>query len=314
MADGEAPGGVVAGDGELDDDAQAGPLDRASAAGTRTSGCPARGWSKRRRRVSKRATSCSGHHVRNSALTARQAVDELDHRRVVAHGGRGGAELGERLAGVDVPVDDQPAHAVVGEQHPDQVALDALEPLERRVQAGLGGVPGRELPVRPEHVRRRRLERRRSAGAAPTAPRRASSTSGPFAATGWASDTRCSWPASSRRRARPIERSTSVDALIRRPCSSHVYQVTETPASRATSSRRRPGVRRLRPRGSLTCSGVSASRRARRNAAELGALLLVGHRRQSITRRTYQRTPIGLPTRDGLHRRRIGRVRARAAP
>ena len=28
---------------------------------------------------------------------------------------------------------------------------------------------------------------------------------------------------------------------MRRPCSSHVYQVTDTPASRATSSRRRPG-------------------------------------------------------------------------
>ena len=135
----------------------------------------------------------------------------------------------------------------------------------RRVEPGLGGVPGGELPVRPEDVGGRRIEPvdepaerarhlvRRGDGGRPL--------------IGWARETRWSWPASSRRSARPIARSTSVEALIRRPCSSHVYQVTDTPASRATSSRRRPGVRRPRPRGSLTASGVSASRRARRNSA-----------------------------------------------
>src|SRR5688572_16613631 len=75
-------------------------------------------------------------------------------------------------------------------------------------------------------------------------------------------------PASSRRRARPIAASTSGEALMRRPCSSHVYHVTETPASIATSSRRNPGVRRWPPpRGNPTCSGVTASRRARKNSA-----------------------------------------------
>ena len=60
---------------------------------------------------------------------------------------------------------------------------------------------------------------------------------------------------------------TSSDALIRRPCSSHVYHVTDTPARSATSSRRSPGVRRPRPGGSPTCSGRIDSRRARRKSA-----------------------------------------------
>ena len=34
------------------------------------------------------------------------------------------------------------------------------------------------------------------------------------------------------------------DGEMARPCSSHVYQVTLTPDSIETSSRRRPGVRR----------------------------------------------------------------------
>ena len=75
-------------------------------------------------------------------------------------------------------------------------------------------------------------------------------------------------PASSSLSARPIADSTSGEALIRRPCSSHVYQVIDTPASIATSSRRSPGARRWPPpRGRPTCSGVTASRRALRNSA-----------------------------------------------
>src|SRR3984885_949859 len=51
-----------------------------------------------------------------------------------------------------------------------------------------------------------------------------------------------------------------------RPCSSQVYQVTPTPASCASSSRRSPGVRR-RPMGVRpTCCGAIRSRRSRRNA------------------------------------------------
>src|SRR3954451_12276417 len=46
-----------------------------------------------------------------------------------------------------------------------------------------------------------------------------------------------------------------------RPCSSHVYQDRPTPASWATSSRRRPGVRRRPSAGSPTSSGVSCARR-----------------------------------------------------
>ena len=70
---------------------------------------------------------------------------------------------------------------------------------------------------------------RRARGGAPARPRRAVS-------------------------ARASASSTSTDALIGRPCSSHVYQLTETPASSATSSRRRPGVRRRGPGSSPTSS------------------------------------------------------------
>src|SRR4051812_28688496 len=52
-----------------------------------------------------------------------------------------------------------------------------------------------------------------------------------------------------------------------RPCSSHVYQVTPTPACWATSSRRRPGVRRRPPSGSPRTPGERRSRRERRNEA-----------------------------------------------
>src|SRR6185437_3808423 len=59
--------------------------------------------------------------------------------------------------------------------------------------------------------------------------------------------------------------STWVLALIWRPCSSQVYQVTPTPASSATSSRRSPGVRRLEPCGIPKSPGLSRARRAFRN-------------------------------------------------
>src|SRR6266567_1497005 len=72
---------------------------------------------------------------------------------------------------------------------------------------------------------------------------------------------------SSRRRVRATASRTWAEALIRRPCSSQVYQVTPTPESRATSSRRSPGVRRRYPGGSPTSSAVSRSLRVRRNDA-----------------------------------------------
>ena len=50
--------------------------------------------------------------------------------------------------------------------------------------------------------------------------------------------------------------STSSEARTSRPCSSHVYQVVPTPASWATSSRRRPGVRRRPPFGQPDVLGL----------------------------------------------------------
>ena len=61
--------------------------------------------------------------------------------------------------------------------------------------------------------------------------------------------------------------STCTLARIGRPCSSQVYQVTPTPDSCATSSRRSPAVRRRYPPGSPASSGVIRSRRLRKNAA-----------------------------------------------
>jgi hypothetical protein len=78
---------------------------------------------------------------------------------------------------------------------------------------------------------------------------------------------RCSRLAWSSRSARATASRTWTLALIGRPCSSHVYQVMPTPASRASSSRRSPGVRRRGPGGSPTSCGVTCSRRARRNLA-----------------------------------------------
>src|SRR3954468_4353391 len=52
-----------------------------------------------------------------------------------------------------------------------------------------------------------------------------------------------------------------------RLCSSHVYQDRPTPARPASSSRRRPGVRRRPPPGRPTLSGVVASRWRRRKSA-----------------------------------------------
>ena len=116
-------------------------------------------------------------------------------------------------------------------------------------------------------------------------------------------------PGRRRRGAGPARSSAArrSEALIRRPCSSHVYQVTDTPASRATSSRRRPGVRRPRPRGSLTCSGVTASRRARRNSASSArcwSAIGVQSSTPTVARRhtigTYQRARCALPHAVGM--------------
>src|SRR5579859_635339 len=69
------------------------------------------------------------------------------------------------------------------------------------------------------------------------------------------------------RSARAKASNTSSDARTSRPCSSHVYQVVPTPASCATSSRRRPGVRRRPLPRSPTSSGLMLARLVRRKSA-----------------------------------------------
>lgn len=60
--------------------------------------------------------------------------------------------------------------------------------------------------------------------------------------------------------------STSPETLAALPCSIQVYQETPTPASRATSSRRSPGVRRVPDVGSPTWAGVISVRWAFRKS------------------------------------------------
>src|SRR3979490_1791319 len=57
--------------------------------------------------------------------------------------------------------------------------------------------------------------------------------------------------------------SASAEADTGRPCSIHVYQVGLTPHNWATSSRRKPGVRRRGPGGRPTAIGDSRPRWAR---------------------------------------------------
>ena len=77
---------------------------------------------------------------------------------------------------------------------------------------------------------------------------------------------RCSCSALPSRSARASASIVVADGLTVRPCSSRMYQSTPMPASSATSSRRRPGVRRRRPTGRPTAFGVSFSRRERRKS------------------------------------------------
>src|SRR3569833_4760242 len=81
-----------------------------------------------------------------------------------------------------------------------------------------------------------------------------------------------------------------------RPCSSQVYQVIPTPASCATSSRRKPCVRRRGPGGSPTSPGLSRARRALRkppSAARRGwiAVSVIGPPRSAPTVRTGSDIP-----------------------
>lgn len=119
-----------------------------------------------------------------------------------------------------------------------------------------------------------------------TAPRSPPSRS----AEGRARFMRYSRSASSSRRVRAIATSTDSDGVTWRPCSRRTYQSTLTPDSAATSSRRRPGTRRGPESGIPACSGVTAARRAVRNALSVRLVDLMGRFSQAG----------GGPGRDGL--------------
>ena len=105
MADREAFGGIVAGHRELAHDPQPWPLDgcellvleRQDAGGRVTETAQAR---------LEAGDIVLGPPLGERVTGGRQLLDQLDQLSITATGRRRGAELGERLAGVDVPVAD----------------------------------------------------------------------------------------------------------------------------------------------------------------------------------------------------------------
>ena len=210
----------------------------------------------RRSRVSKLDTSCSGHQVANSVDSSRsRAIHELDHRRVVTHRrcrGRNSAKAWRAWM-------SQSTISSRVEDRRTAPRADSAAAVRTPRCAGTAG------PARCSRRRTPTAVRGRRPGSASTSrssgPARVGGSVGASAlgVPGSLSASRWLIPASSRSRARPMASSTSDEALIRRPCSSHVYQVTDTPARSATSSRRRPGVRRFLPAGNPTWRGCAVA-------------------------------------------------------
>src|SRR5882672_2852159 len=122
-------------------------------------------------------------------------------------------------------------------------------------------------------------------------------TSAERAATGgagrcWTSANRYSRSSAVIRSVEQTRSSTSADTWILRPCSSHVYQVTLTPASAATSSRRNPGVRRRWVSGNPTSVGESRARQPLRKSIR-------GRRWVSIVRSSSHLLSLGRKDRRG---------------
>ena len=204
-----------------------------------------------------RATSWRFHALQNSGLDWRSAWISSSNDgspRCRALSARNFATASRELL---LPVGEHLAPRRVHEHQPQVVACGARD----RVEVA-------------EHARTRRGSRRGSPSAGRA--RMQGSVRGSRSAAGRVGETRsagglhggASSPRPSRirwvrsagvsRSARASASSTSSDARTSRPCSSHVYQVAPTPASCATSSRRRPGVRRRPPLGQADVLGLDA--------------------------------------------------------
>ena len=165
-----------------------------------------------------------------------------------------------------LPVGEQLAPRRVHERLPDVVARRRgaprpKSPSTRSRHRSRPGSPSGGRACRPGSARGSR-----SAGAASARPARPAPCTAAPARRGRAGSGARARRASAAARAASAS-STSSEARTSRPCSSHVYQVVPTPASSATSSRRRPGVRRRPPLGSPTSSGWRLARRVRRKSA-----------------------------------------------
>ena len=133
------------------------------------------------------------------------------------------------------------------------------------------------LPVARFQARRSRRRPATCAGngsqLSRTRPRRGDSDAEAGSATGgacparrkrWARSAGTSWGAGE------IPARTWGETRMSRPCSSQVYQVRPTPARSATSSRRRPGVRRRWPLWSPTVAGEMRALRLLRKPLSSG--------------------------------------------
>ena len=155
-------------------------------------------------------------------------------------------------------------HRSHGEDLPKRVSFGAGGGGKRGEERSVGLVAGEQVVLAVVDAGRRRLEGVEHAG---HLGRQAFSRRRPGDTRDVGQPVQVPSLGRSRRNTRATASSTCTLALIGRPCSSHVYQVTPTPASWATSSRRKPGVRLRTPGAMPTCSGVTRSRRLRRKDA-----------------------------------------------
>src|SRR2546425_1929954 len=157
-----------------------------------------------------------------------EAVDERLPRRVVDVLGHRGSILGDHAADGLVPAHDDLAPACVSECKPEAVAVPDRDRVEVVEETRVDAVECQEVPAGVEEARPIWLE---------LVEEQLSGGKKRFAFVGDrrvgnpASVNRCECSCASNCSVLAIASSTCGDALMSWPCSSHVYQVTLTPAS-----------------------------------------------------------------------------------
>ena len=205
--------------------------------------------------------SCAFHQLDELRAVAPQPLQQVDESRIAGPQVVRRAELCDDPHGFVVPaLAEHTSRGGFGQDQDEDVAIFLGQPAEgedllgrlvpdQHVPAAAGDIGGlREVLDDPPDGAGHGLAREGAAIGLRVRARR------------WA----CS--ALLRRRARARASTVVTDGLTERPCSRRMYQSTPMPASSATSSRRRPGVRRRRPAARPAERGVSLSRRERRKS------------------------------------------------